>query len=155
MLTVPPGLAGVVAFRTEIAEPDRDGGALRYRGIDIEKLVGRISYADVWGLLVDGSFERGLPAAEPFPLPVRSGNIRVDVQAAIAMLAPHWGLKELIDIDDEQAREDLARTSVMMLSFVAQAARGTRLPAVPQRRVEEGHTITERFMIRWHGEPDP
>jgi citrate synthase len=30
-----------------------------------------------------------------------------------------------------------------------------RLPAVPQRRVDEGRSITERFMIRWHGEPDP
>jgi citrate synthase len=155
MLTVNPGLAGVVAFDTEIAEPDRDGGALRYRGINIEKLAGRTSFADVWGLLVDGTFEDGLPAAEPFPLPVHSGNIRVDVQAAIAMMAPYWGLRELIDIDERQAREDLARTSVMMLSFVAQAARGARLPAVPQRRVEAGRTITERFMIRWHGEPDP
>ena len=27
-----PGLEGVVAFTTEIAEPDKDGGALRYRG---------------------------------------------------------------------------------------------------------------------------
>ena len=35
-----PGLEGVVAFETEIAEPDRDGGALRYRGVDIEELVG-------------------------------------------------------------------------------------------------------------------
>jgi citrate synthase len=26
---------------------------------------------------------------------------------------------------------------------------------VPQRRVEAGRTGTERFMIRWHGEPDP
>jgi citrate synthase len=155
MLTVKPGLAGVVAFDTEIAEPDRDGGALRYRGIDIEKLAGHASFADVWGLLVDGTFTDGLPAAEPFPLPVHSGNIRVDVQAAIAMMAPYWGLRELIDIDDRQAREDLARTSVMMLSFVAQAARGARLPAIPQRRVEAGRTITERFMIRWHGDPDP
>ena len=29
------GLEGVVAFTTEIAQPDRDGGALRYRGVDI------------------------------------------------------------------------------------------------------------------------
>ena len=36
-----PGLEGVVAFETEIAEPDRDGGALRYRGIDIEDLANR------------------------------------------------------------------------------------------------------------------
>ena len=33
------GLEGVVAFTTEIAEPDKDGGALRYRGVDIEDLV--------------------------------------------------------------------------------------------------------------------
>ena len=30
----------MVAFETEIAEPDKDGGALRYRGVDIEDLVG-------------------------------------------------------------------------------------------------------------------
>jgi citrate synthase len=145
----------MLSFTTQIAEPDRGGGALRYRGIDIEKLVGRVTFADVWGLLVDGTFERALPAAEPFPLPVHSGNIRVDVQAAVAMLAPYWGLRELIDIDDRQAREDLARTSVLMLSFVAQAARGAHLPAVPQRRVDAGRNSTERFMIRWQGDPDP
>ena len=36
-----PGLEGVIAFETEIAEPDKDGGSLRYRGVDIEDLVGR------------------------------------------------------------------------------------------------------------------
>ena len=34
------GLEGHVAFRTEIAEPDKDGGSLRYRGVDIEDLAG-------------------------------------------------------------------------------------------------------------------
>ena len=34
---VQSGLEGVVAFATEIAEPDRAGGALRYRGVDIEE----------------------------------------------------------------------------------------------------------------------
>ncbi|MGX6603424.1 citrate synthase 2 [Micromonosporaceae bacterium Da 78-11] len=155
MLTVNPGLAGVVAFDTEIAEPDRDGGALRYRGVDLRALAGQVSFADVWGLLADGDFARGLPAAGPFPLPVHTGDIRVDVQAAVTMLAPYWGLGQLIDIDDAQAREDLARTSVMMLSYVAQAARGSRLPAVPQRTVDAGRNVTERFMIRWHGDPDP
>jgi citrate synthase len=123
MITAKPGLADVVAFNTQIAEPDRDGGALRYRGIDIERLVGRATFADVWGLLVDGDFAHPLAPAEPFALPVRSGNIRVDVQAATAVLAPYWGLQALIDIDEAQAREDLSRTSTMMLSFVAQAAR--------------------------------
>jgi len=150
-----PGLEGVIAFETEIAEPDREGSALRYRGVDIEELVGHVTYSHVWGLLVDNSFEPGLPPAEPYPIPVHSGDIRVDVQSALAMLAPAWGMRQLLDISDEQARDDLARASVMALSFVAQAARGLGLPMVPQRRVDEARTITERFMIRWQGEPDP
>ena len=36
------GLEGVVAFATEIAEPDKAGGALRYRGVDIDDLVGAV-----------------------------------------------------------------------------------------------------------------
>src|SRR5246127_3589401 len=150
-----PGLEGVVAFETEIAEPDREGGSLRYRGVDIEELVGHVSYGPVWGLLVDNKFAPGLPPAEPYPIPVHSGDIRVDVQSALAMLAPAWGMHQLLDIDDGQARDDLARASVMALSFVAQSARGQGLPPVPQDRVDQARTIVERFMIRWRGEPDP
>jgi len=150
-----PGLEGVVAFETQIAEPDRDGGALRYRGVDIEELVGRVSFGNVWGLLVDGEFNPGIPPAEPFPIPIHSGDIRVDVQSAIAMLAPAWGLQPLLDIDDATARENLAHVSVMALSFVAQSARGLGLPMVPQAEIDQANTIVERFMIRWRGEPDP
>ncbi|GAA4634130.1 citrate synthase 2 [Actinoallomurus vinaceus] len=150
-----PGLEGVVAFETEIAEPDKEGGALRYRGVDIEDLVGRVSFGDAWGLLVDNSFSPGLAPAEPHVLPVHSGDVRVDVQSALPIIAPAYGMRPLLDISDEQAREDLARTSVTALSFVAQSARGLGLPMVPQSRVGEGRTITERFMIRWRGEPDP
>ena len=120
---VQSGLEGVVAFATEIAEPDKEGGALRYRGVDIENLVGAVPYEQVWGLLVDGRFKPGLPPAEPHALTVRSGDHRVDVQAALAMLAPEWGFGQLIDITDEEARDNLARASVMALSFVAQSAR--------------------------------
>ena len=150
-----PGLEGVIAFESHIAEPDREGGALRYRGVDIEDLVGRVSYGQVWGLLVDNAFNPGLPPAEPFPLPVHTGDIRVDVQSALAQLAPLWGFRPLLDIDAETARDDLARASVMALSFVAQSARGQNAPMVPQREVDKGATIAERFMIRWRGEPDP
>ena len=150
-----PGLEGVIAFETEIAEPDKDGGALRYRGVDIEDLVGEVPYEKVWGLLVDGSFEPGLAPAEQHPLTIRSGDPRVDVQAAIAALAPEWGLQQLIDITDEQARNDLARASVMALSFVAQSARGLGKPWVPQATIDEGGTLAERFLIRWRGEAHP
>jgi citrate synthase len=78
MSEVRSGLEGVIAFATEIAEPDREGGALRYRGIDI---------------------------------------------------------------DDAQARRDLARASVMALSFVAQSARGAGRPPAPQREVDKARSI--------------
>src|ERR1700689_461650 len=151
-----PGLEGVIAFETEIAEPDKDGGALRYRGVDIEDLVGqRVTFGDVWALLVDGKFGHGLPPAEPFPLPIHSGDVRVDVQAGLAMLAPIWGYQPLLDIDDVIARDQRARASVMALSYVAQSARGIYQPAVPQRIIDECPTVTARFMTRWQGEPDP
>jgi citrate synthase len=150
-----PGLEGVIAFESEIAEPDKEGSALRYRGVDIEDLVGRVSFGNVWGLLVDDEFNPGLPNAEVFPLPVHSGDVRVDVQSAIAMLAPAWGFKPLLDISDEEARSNLARASVMVLSYLAQAARGIVSPAVPESEVDKAHTVVERMMIRWRGEPDP
>src|SRR3954463_394464 len=162
---VQSGLEGVVAFATEIAEPDRAGGALRYRGVDIEDLVGHVPFEKVWGLLVDGTLEPGLPPAQPHPLAIRSGDPRVDVQSALAMLAPEWGFRQLIDISDVEARNDLARASVMALSFVAQSARGPGRPPgpprargrppVPQREVDRGRSIPERFLIRWRGEADP
>jgi citrate synthase len=155
MSEVQSGLEGVVAFATEIAEPDKEGGALRYRGVDIEDIVGRVPFEQVWGLLVDGALEPGLPPAEPHPLAIRSGDPRVDVQSALAMLGPEWGFRALIDIDDAQARRDLARASVMALSFVAQSARGGGQPPVPQREIDKARSIPERFLIRWRGEADP
>jgi citrate synthase len=68
LLEVPSGLEGVIAFHTEIAEPDREGGALRYRGVDIEDLVGSVPFEKVWGLLVDGT------SSPPWPCSRRSGD---------------------------------------------------------------------------------
>jgi len=152
---VQSGLEGVVAFATEIAEPDKAGGALRYRGVDIEDLVGALPFEKVWGLLVDGSFDPGLPPAIPHPLSVRTGDPRADLQAAVAMLAPEWGLKPVIDISDEQARQDLARVSGMAPSFVAQSARGGGRPPVPQAEIDKAESIPARFLTRWRGEADP
>ena len=62
---VQSGLEGVVAFATEIAEPDRAGGALRYRGVDIEDLVGTVPFEHVWGLLVDAGDARAPVGLSP------------------------------------------------------------------------------------------
>jgi citrate synthase len=114
-----------------------------------------VPFEKVWGLLVDGSFEPGMPPAEPHPLAVRTGDPRTDLQAALAMLAPEWGLQPLIDTSDRQARDDLARVSVMALSFVAQSARGVGRRPIPQREIDRARSIPERFLVRWRGEADP
>ena len=147
-----PGLAGVVAFETEIAEPDREGGSLRYRGVDIEELVGRVPFEQVWGLLVDESLEPGLPASY-CELPIRTGGYMSDLQAGLAVLGGRWGFKQLIDIDAEQAKEDLRRLSAAALSLVAQSARGDQ-PPVPEDVVMQGETAAERFLLTWRGEVD-
>ena len=150
-----PGLEGVIAFETEIAEPDREGGALRYRGVDIEDLVGHVPYEHVWGLLVDESLEPGMPDPEPYVLESPTGNAPADLQSATARLSAEWGLRKLVDLDAEQARDDLGRLSATMMSIVAQSARGPGKEPVSDAVVARGETAAEKFLLRWRGEAHP
>jgi citrate synthase len=151
-----PGLEGVVAFQTEIAEPDREGGALRYRGVDIEELVGQVPYEKVWGLLVDESLEPGMPDPEPYEPASLTGNAPSDLQAETARLSSVWNLQKIVDIEDLQARNDLARLSAQMMSIVAKSAavHDGRDPA-PDEVVAQGDTAAEKFLLRWRGDADP
>jgi citrate synthase len=152
-----PGLEGVVAVETEIAEPDRDGGQLRYRGIDIEELVGHYPYEHVWGLLVDNDLDSMMPEPEAIEPASLSGNAPSDLQAETARLSALWKLGKLNEISDEQARTDLARLSAQMMSIVARSARVAdgHNDAVPDEVVAEGTTAAEKFLLRWRGEADP
>jgi citrate synthase len=151
-----PGLEGVVAVETEIAEPDREGGSLRYRGIDIEELVGHYPYENVWGLLVDDDLDSKMPDPEPYEPAKLTGNAPADLQAETARLAGEWKLGKLNEISDEQAREDLGRLSSQMMGIVARSAAVAdgREPA-PDEVVEQGKTVAEKFLLRWRGEADP
>ena len=152
-----PGLEGVVAVETEIAEPDREGGALRYRGVDIEELVGHAPYEKVWGLLVDESLEPGMPEPDPYEPVDLTGSAPADAQAEIARLSGVWGLGKMTDISDEQARDDLGRLSAQVMSIVARSARVAdgHTDSVPDDVVAAGKTAAERFLLRWRGEADP
>lgn len=150
-----PGLEGVVAFQTQIAEPDSEGGSLRYRGVDIGELVGHYPYEKVWGLLVDESFEPGMPDPEPFTLENATGNAPSDLQAATARLSAEWGLKKIVDAEPDEVRNDLARLSATMMSIVAQSARGPGREPISDDVVARGETAAEKFLLRWRGEADP
>ncbi len=152
-----PGLEGVVAVETEIAEPDREGGVLRYRGVDIEELVGHYPYESVWGLLVDDDLDSKMPGPEPYEPARLTGNAPADLQAETARLAGEWKLGKLNEISDEQVREDLGRLSGQMMAIVARSARladGETEP-VPDEVVARGETAAEKFLLRWRGEADP
>jgi citrate synthase len=152
-----PGLEGVVAVETEIAEPDRDGGSLRYRGVDIEELVGHYPYENVWGLLVDDDLGSKMPDPEPYEPAGLTGDAPADLQAETARMAGDWRLGKLNEISDEQAREDLGRLSAQMMSIVARSARiaDGHTDVVPDEVVERGETAAEKFLLRWRGEADP
>ena len=63
-----------------------------------------------------------VPRAENVDLPAKTGSAMADLQSATAALAGQWGLKQLIDMTDTEARDDLARLSATMISIVAQSA---------------------------------
>jgi citrate synthase len=157
MSEVKPGLEGVVAFETEIAEPDREGGSLRYRGVDIEELVGHVPYEKVWGLLVDDDINSAMPDPEPYEPVGLTGNAPADLQSETARLSAVWSLGKLNEIADEQAREDLGRLSAQMMSIVARSARVAdgHTDAVADDVVARGETAAEKFLLRWQGEADP
>src|SRR5918999_5255859 len=151
-----PGLEGVVAVETEIMEPDREGGTLRYRGVDVEPLVGRYPYENVWGLLVDDDLSSKMPDPEPYEPARLTGNAPADLQAETARLAGEWGLGKLNEISNEQARDDLGRLSALMMEIVARsAAVADGREAAPDDVVAKGSTAAEKFLLRWRGEADP
>ena len=152
-----PGLEGVVAVETEIAEPDREGGSLRYRGVDIEELVGHYPYENVWGLLVDNDLHSSMPDPEPYEPARLTGDAPADLQAETARIAGEWRLGKLNEISDGQAREDLGRLSAQMMSIVARSARiaDGETDVVPDDVVARGRTAAEKFLLRWRGEADP
>ena len=118
-----PGLEGVVAVETEIMEPDKEGGTLRYRGVDVEPLIGKVPYENVWGLLVDDDLNSKMPDAEPYEPAGLTGRAPADLQAETARMSGVWKLGKLNEISDEQARGDLGRISAQMMSIVARSAR--------------------------------
>jgi len=152
-----PGLEGVVAVETEIMEPDREGGMLRYRGVDVEPLIGKVPYENVWGLLVDDDINSTMPEPEPYEPAGLTGHAPADLQHETARMSGVWGLGKLNEISDEQARDDLGRISAQMMSIVARSARlaDGRTDEVPDDVVAQGKTAAERFLLRWRGEADP
>jgi citrate synthase len=123
-------------------------------GVDIEELVGRVPREGV-GALVDESPRAD--RAEDYEPAALTGNAPSDAQAEIARLSGVWGLGQLADISDGQARDDLGRISAQLMAIVARSARVAdgRSDAVGNYVVASGVTAAGKFLLRWRGEADP
>ena len=118
-----PGLEGVVAVETEIAEPDKEGGVLRYRGVDITELVGHVPVRARLGAAGRQRPQLGHAGAGAVRAVGLTGNAPADLQARRRGSRGLWKLGKLNEISDEQAREDLGRLSSQMMGIVARSAR--------------------------------
>lgn len=136
------------------SHPTEGSTSHSYRGVAVEEAILRGNFESVWALLVDGAATSPLPPAEEFPLPIHTGDHRVDMQAALAGLAPVWGFTSLATTTPTEARASLARASVMALSFLAQSARGTDVPQIQSWVVDQVRGTARRFLTRWHGHAD-
>ena len=117
-------------------------GALYWHVANKQELIATVAEAIVQPLL-DG------PVPDPAALSRQLRELMLGVRDGAEVVVAAVGQP------DSQVRDDLARASVMALSFIAQSAHGQNSAMVPQARVDEGKNIVERFMIRWRGEPDP
>ena len=150
-----PGLEGVMAFETEIAEPDKDGGSLRYRGVDIEELVGHVSFGNVWGLLVDNEFDPGLPPVEPSGsrfVPVMSASTRRAASRSWARLEPSPAARRPPGAGAAGRRPGV-RAALRVRRAVSARRGPSRGPAAARGR--QRRRPVEAFLVRWRGEPDP
>lgn len=149
----PNGLAGVIAFETHIAEPDVEGGRLRYRGTDIEDFMGNVHFEDVWSLLVRGDFNAPLGGNAELPELPTHGDVRIDVQSGIAALASAWKSHQIIDMSPDDVLSDLRKTSEALLALTARSARTCE--GRTGGTTNEGNTAAERFLSQWRGEVNP
>src|SRR5690625_7137834 len=94
-----------------VSDGEGPSGAHSYRGLAVEEAIRAWSFESVWALLVDGEVGSPLPPAEAFPLPTRTGDHRVHMQAALAGLAPVWGVPSLPPTSPGPARTSLPRAS--------------------------------------------
>src|SRR5690625_1078775 len=126
-------------------------GADSYRHIMVDDAIINWDFEHVCALLVYVQATHPLPPAVEFPLPSRTRDHWVDMQAAQARLAYLCRFTALPSTCPSQTRIALARASVMALSFLAQSARGVDVPAVPEWEITSAHGIVRRFLTRWQG----
>lgn len=154
--TLHPGFVGVSGFTTAICRPSSVGDTLRFRGVDIEDLVGIRPYDDVWRLLVDDDPGSG-PLAQVADDEVAAalddvGTPRVILQRALLRIGESRGMRPTRGGDAAGLRDDLA-----VLSLAYAIGTGMLLAARTGRsggRGERACGVAERLVLAWRGDTD-
>ena len=98
-----PGLEGVVAVETEIAEPDREGRRAPVPGRGHRGARRARTRTTTSGGSSSTTTSIALPDPEPYEPAALTGNAPADLQAETARLAGEWELGKLNEISDAQA----------------------------------------------------
>ena len=131
---------------------------LRYRGVDIEELVGHYPYENVWGLLVDNDLTRRCPTRSRTSRRASRATRRPTSRPRPRASPGEWKLGKLNEISDEQAREDLGRLSAQMMEIVARSAarrRRTRASLRRRRRAGKDRRREVPAPLARRGRPEP
>jgi citrate synthase len=148
----PPGLEGVAVAETTIGDVRGEEGFYHYRGYNAAELAERLSFEQVWHLLIIGelptpeqleSFRtrtaalRELPAGLAGLLPEIAGGADFvplnALRTAVSLTADRLGLKPVLDIGQDEVREQALRMTALvptLLMGMLRASQG-RAPVTP------------------------
>jgi citrate synthase len=148
----PPGLEGVAVAETTIGDVRGEEGFYHYRGYNAAELAERLSFEQVWHLLIIGelptpeqleSFRtrtaalRELPAGLAGLLPEIAGGADFvplnALRTAVSLTADRLRLKPVLDIGQDEVREQALRMTALvptLLMGMLRASQG-RAPVTP------------------------
>ena len=136
-IEVPAGLNGVVAAETEIGAVHGDEGFFHYRGADAAELARTRSFEEVWFLVREGrlpdtrelaAFRETIAAHRRVPdelgpiverIATTDASPLAKLRAVLSVAAPAMGLRQVIDIDDAERREQTLRLAAAVPSLLA------------------------------------
>ena len=135
--TAPPGLKGVVVAETALGDVRGSEGFYHYRQYSAPELAEKLTFEDVWHLLIDGEIPsaadraafleevaplRALPATVRDVLPAIAASTPAPIAAlrtAISLLGGVENLPASLDVDRDRLRADALRLSTAVPTIIA------------------------------------
>lgn len=172
-LVTPPGMAGVIVADTTVGQVRGAEGFFHYRQYDATDLARRVSFEEVWHLMVHGDLPdaaaltrwRSVITAAAVPTPeTRSALVEVlrraagqaplvALRTALSAYGALAGLRPAWDLDAEQRRADAIQVAAMVpwLVTAAHSIRRGREPRSPRPDLD----VVANYLWMLGAEPTP